>query len=150
MKRVPAPIELRMLRFEISRRALREMTSQQRHFLNLDVTYVHPYSRTTYAKKEIQILTRERRPYFNMASLSIRHKIAALNLRRKKSTKDDVRECDDRAYVRGSSEKAHLHTRRRKPMQTPPSGRRSIASAIQRRTKPYACRILPRCRRILV
>ena len=51
MKRVPAPIELRMLHFEISRRALREMTSQQRHFLNLDVTYVHPYSRTTYAKK---------------------------------------------------------------------------------------------------
>ena len=52
MKRFPAPNELRMLRFEISSRALREMTSQGRHFLNLDVTNVHSDSRTTYAKKK--------------------------------------------------------------------------------------------------
>ena len=50
----------------------------------------------------------------NMASLSIRRKIAALTIRRKKPTRDDVRECDGRAYVRGSSEKANLHTRRGK------------------------------------
>ena len=54
MKRVPAPNELRMRRPEISRRALREMTSQQRHLLNLDVSYVHPYSQTTYAKKNVK------------------------------------------------------------------------------------------------
>ena len=63
MKRAPAPNELRMRRPEISRRALREMMLQRRKFLNLDVSYVHPYSQTTYAKKKFQMSTRERRPY---------------------------------------------------------------------------------------
>ena len=106
MKRVPAPIELRMLRFEISRRALRKMTSQRRNFFNLDVTYVHPYSRTTYAKKKSNFDTGTT-AILNMASLSIRCKIAAFSIRRKKPTRDDVREYDGRAYVRGSSEKAN-------------------------------------------
>ena len=47
-----------------------------------------------------------------MANLTIRRKKTALTIRRKKPTRDDVRECDGRAYVRGSSEIANLHTRR--------------------------------------
>ena len=47
-----------------------------------------------------------------MAGLTIRHKTAALTIRRSKPTRDDVKECDGRSYVRGSSEIANLHTLR--------------------------------------
>ena len=50
-----APNVLRMLRLEISRRILREMTLHRRHFLNDDVRYILSYSGTSYAKK-IKIL----------------------------------------------------------------------------------------------
>ena len=43
------PNVLRMLRFEISRPALREMTSHRCNLLNGDVCCVLSYSRTTYA-----------------------------------------------------------------------------------------------------
>ena len=48
----------------------------------------------------------------NIAGLTIRHQTAALAIRRKKPTRDNVKECDGRSYVRGSSEIANLHTRR--------------------------------------
>ena len=47
----------------------------------------------------------------NKTSLTICRKTAALTICWKKPTRDDVRECDGRAYVRGSSEIANLHTR---------------------------------------
>ena len=57
----------------------------------------------------------------NMASLTIHRKTLALTIRRKKPTRDDVRECDGRAYVRGSSEIANLHTQRGKRRERHPA-----------------------------
>ena len=69
------------------------------------MNYVHPDSRTTYAKKiKNSNFDAGTTAILNMASLTIRRKIAALTIRRKKPTRDDVRECDGRAYVRGSLE----------------------------------------------
>ena len=76
------------------------------------MTYVHSDLRTTYAKKRKNSnFDAGTTAILNMANLTIHRKKAALTIRRKMPTRDDVREFDGRVYVRGSTEIANLHTR---------------------------------------
>ena len=69
---------------------------------DVNINYVQPYSRTTYANDvKFQNSARERRPYLTLATPHI----AGVTIRRKKPNVNNVKKCAGRTYI---SELAYL------------------------------------------